>query len=388
MDMYGISEASAQGNNYQATLAENQHATLAHNELMKDQIEKTKLDLSGALGQSSGAEALGAAKGMIMEATTGFGMYKNYQRKKGEAMELEQKAKAAKSNVQNALTNSDEVLSVGDRDAQAVVKGGNLPSLQLSGGEGQGVVGAGDNVGTLRPTIEAPASGGSAPAPDPPQAENRPSLQQLQEQQASREQAQSQGEKPPSAEPAELSTGGEKAGGAVVQTSEDARAGKTFLARAGTAVEGGLETAGKYAGIAGALTGGGLAIAADVTGKWGAMNTAEKVGNVGTITGAGAETAGLIAMALPIPGARLVGAGLELFGELSSLFGGGVQAVGDVAAAEAAKKNASATAAKAITQAKAQEAGAAVGSVTESAAGGSSGAIGSSQKEIQGTGSF
>ena len=341
--MYGISEAAAQGNNYQATLAENQHATLAHNEVMKDQIEKTKLDLSGALGQSSGAEALGAAKGMIMEATTGFGMYKNYQRKKGEAMELEQKAKAAKSNVQNSLKNSDEVLSVGDRDAQAVVKGGNLPSLQLSGGEGQGVVGAGDNVGTLRPTIEAPASGGSAPAPDPPQAENRPSLQQLQEQQASREQAQAQGEKPASAEPAELSTGGEKAGGAVVQTSEDARAGKTFLARAGTAVEGGLETAGKYAGIAGAL---------------------------------------------PIPGARLVGAGLELFGELSSLFGGGVQAVGDVAAAEAAKKNASATAAKAIVQAKAQEAGAAVGSVTESAAGGSSGAIGSSQKEIQGTGSF
>ena len=118
------------------------------------------------------------------------------------------------------------------------------------------------------------------------------------------------------------------------------------------------------------------------------MNTAEKVGNVGTITGAGVETAGLIAMALPIPGARLVGAGLELFGELSSLFGGGVQAVGDVAAAETAKKNASATAAKAIVQAKAQEAGAAVGSVTESAAGGSSGAIGSSQKEIQGTGSF
>ena len=386
MDMYGISQAAAQGNNYQATLAENQHATLAHNEVMKDQIEKTKLDLSGALGQSSGAEALGAAKGMIMEATTGFGMYKNYQRKKGEAMELEQKAKAAKSNVQNALTNSDEVLSVGDRDAQAVVKGGNLPSLQLSGGDGQGVVGAGDKVGTLRPTIEAPASGGSAPAPDPPQAENRPSLQQLQEQQASREQAQAQGEKPASAEPAELSTGGEKAGGAVVETSEDA--GKTFLARAGSAVEGGLETAGKYAGIAGALTGGGLAIAADVTGKWGAMNTAEKLGNVGTITGAGAETAGLIAMAIPIPGARLVGAGLELFGELSSLFGGGVQAAGDVAAAEAAKKNASATAAKAIVQAKAQEAGAAVGSITESAAGGSSGAIGTSQKEIQGTGSF
>ena len=200
--MYGISQAAAQGNNYQATLAENQHATLAHNEVMKDQIEKTKLDLSGALGQSSGAEALGAAKGMIMEATTGFGMYKNYQRKKSEAMELEQKAKAAKSNVQNALTNSDEVLSVGDRDAQAVVKGGNLPSLQLSGGDGQGVVGAGDKVGTLRPTIEAPASGGSAPAPDPPQAENRPSLQQLQEQQASREQAQAQGEKPASAEPA------------------------------------------------------------------------------------------------------------------------------------------------------------------------------------------
>lgn len=384
--MYGISEASAQGNNYQATLAENQHATLAHNEEMKDQIEKTKLDLSGALGQSSGAEALGAAKGMIMEATTGFGMYKNYQRKKSEAMELEQKAKAAKSNVQNALTNSDEVLSVGERDAQAVVKGGNLPSLQLSGGDGQGVVGAGDKVGTLRPTIEAPASGGSAPAPDPPQAENRPSLQQLQEQQASREQAQSQGEKPPSAEPAELSTGGEKAGGAVVETSEDA--GKSFLARAGTAVEGGLETAGKYAGIAGALTGGGLAIAADATGKWGSMNTAEKVGNVATITGAGAETAGLIAMAVPIPGARLVGAGLELFGELSSLFGGGSQAAGDVAAAEKAKKNASATAAKAIGQAKAQEAGAAVGSITESAAGGSSGAIGSSQKEIQGTGSF
>lgn len=384
--MYGISQAAAQGNNYQATLAENQHATLAHNEVMKDQIEKTKLDLSGALGQSSGAEALGAAKGMIMEATTGFGMYKNYQRKKGEAMELEQKAKAAKSNVQNALTNSDEVLSVGDRDAQAVVKGGNLPSLQLSGGDGQGVVGAGDKVGTLRPTIEAPASGGSAPAPDPPQAENRPSLQQLQEQQASREQAQAQGEKPASAEPAELSTGGEKAGGAVVETSEDA--GKTFLARAGSAVEGGLETAGKYAGIAGALTGGGLAIAADVTGKWGSMNTAEKLGNVGTITGAGAETAGLIAMAIPIPGARLVGAGLELFGELSSLFGGGVQAAGDVAAAEAAKKNASATAAKAIVQAKAQEAGAAVGSITESAAGGSSGAIGTSQKEIQGTGSF
>ena len=136
------------------------------------------------------------------------------------------------------------------------------------------------------------------------------------------------------------------------------------------------------------LTGGGLAIAADVTGKWGSMNTAEKVGNVGTITGAGAETAGLIAMAIPIPGARLVGAGLELFGELSSLFGGGVQAAGDVAAAEAANKNASATAAKAITQAKAQEAGAAVGSITESAAGGSSGAIGTSQKEIQGTGSF
>ena len=301
-------------------------------------------------------------------------------------MELEQKAKAAKSNVQNALTNSDEVLSVGERDAQAVVKGGNLPSLQLSGGDGQGVVGAGDKVGTLRPTIEAPASGGSAPAPDPPQAENRPSLQQLQEQQASREQAQSQGEKPPSAEPAELSTGGEKAGGAVVETSEDA--GKSFLARAGTAVEGGLETAGKYAGIAGALTGGGLAIAADATGKWGSMNTAEKVGNVATITGAGAETAGLIAMAIPIPGARLVGAGLELFGELSSLFGGGSQAAGDVAAAEKAKKNASATAAKANGQAKAQEAGAAVGSITESAAGGSSGAIGSSQKEIQGTGSF
>ena len=374
MDMYGISSALQQGNNYNAQLEANQQNTDLNNLNDLNLIDTSKLGLTSALGADSGQEKIAGAVGLAQDAAGALG---TYQASKRLSVAKDKATKLAKDKL-NPESLTDDSKDVPEFD-------GNKPSLALNDiKDDAGVKASVDEDDTWEDDDTTSA--------DPPQANSNPSTGQ----QPPPEEAQTSSAPTEDMEVSGGAEGGAEAGGdavrtgdAVVQTSEDAGRGARLLSGAksigGAAIEG-IESAGKYAGALGAVAGGGLSIAQDLDGGFKKMNTAQQIGNVASIGGSGLELAGLVAMA--IPGGQVIGAGLEVFGELSSLFGGATQTAGEIAA-DQAKKTAATNAANAQQAAdKAALAPVDAGAATAAQSGGAAGGRGSAQYSIQSSGGF
>lgn len=316
MDLYGVSNALAQSNNY----ISNYNDAVGNIRNINDTMQ---LRRQQATGQAESTTDMDAIKDTILTGKsivgTG-GAFKNYATfSKGR--KSARVAERLGSSVESAVEQGTK-----DRINNMPIPGANEPSPALSGDSAQ-PLGHADNPrpqATAQPEEERPQQG--------------PQTQQQAQQSAKED----EGDEVRGAEPVEepktqvgtLEAGLDEAG-APKKTGG-------IGSKIASAMEISEETAGKLGSLAGGaagLAGLTMGIMSDEHGGWHRMNGAERVGNVASIVGGGAETLGT---ALDMTGVgAVVGVPLQVIGGVADLIGGlfsgGAEIKKDEAKKEAAK---------------------------------------------------
>ena len=286
MDLYGISNARAQSNNYISSYNDSVGR-------IKDANDTIALQRQQATGQANTAVDMDSIKDTILTTKSivgtggAFKAYGVYSSKRKASRQAKQLTSGIESTVESGTSN---------RLANPDIPGGNEPSIQLSGDSGQ-KLGHADN--------------------PKPQATAQPQQTQQQAQQQAKEDDgdEVRGAEPVEDKPTTVSLD-EPPEGAVPKK------GASFTSKIAEGLEISEETAGKLGSIAGGsagLAGLTMGIMADEGGGFHHMTNAEKVGNVSSMIGSGAEVLGT---ALDMTGfGATIGVPLQLIGGVSDLVG-------------------------------------------------------------------
>tara|TARA_R100000654_G_scaffold1120_3_gene4212 strand:+ start:412 stop:1500 length:1089 start_codon:yes stop_codon:yes gene_type:complete len=331
MDLNGVSNALAQSNNY----ISNYNDAVGNIRNINDTMQ---LRRQQATGQAESTTDMDAIKDTILTGKsivgTG-GAFKNYATfSKGR--KSARVAERLGSSVESAVEQGTK-----DRINNMPIPGANEPSPALSGDSAQ-PLGHADNPrpqATAQPEEERPQQGSirqvsNRTADDSPEPQT-----QQQAQQSAKE---DEGDEVRGAEPVEEP---KTQVGALEAGLDEAGAPKKtggIGSKIASAMEISEETAGKLGSMAGGaagLAGLTMGIMSDEHGGWHRMNGAERVGNVASIVGGGAETIGT---ALDMTGVgAVVGVPLQVIGGVADLIGGlfsgGAEIKKDEAKKEAAK---------------------------------------------------
>ena len=307
MDMYGSSNALAQSNNYISSYNDSVGRT-------KDLNDTMTLQRQNATRSAESSTDMDVIKDSILTAKSVMGVGGDLKRY--SAFSKNRNSIKIGNRLQSGIETSVKDATK-ERLNNLPVKGGNQPSLSLSGDSGQ-PLGHADN-----PRVQA--------NPQPEEQPQQPQQSQKEDEERSAEPVEKQPEKKISSS----------------SLDEVDPKGKSKLgSKIADSLEISEETAGKLGSMAGGAAGlssAVMGIMSDQHGGWSRMNDAERVGNIGSIVGGGAESIGTI---LDMTGiGATIGVPLQLIGGISDLVGGLFSSGAEIKKDEA-KKQAAAVQAK------------------------------------------